>query len=269
MPKTIPRLRRLFPITTIISAVLFILLLGLCTGCAPEYETVKAELGQEFSLRIGQTAQIESEGLSIRFNKIFEDTRRPRYVISDEAGEVSCEAIITYQGSITNHILYQPGLTESPVQDYYKDYRLTFSVEPYPTWMSPPNYRLILTVDKLVKAELGEEFTLRIGQTAWIEGEQLFIRFNGIRNDSRCPRDVTCIWAGEVLCEMTVTWRGMTTDIVLGEPGLTAPPVGYYYEDYQFICSVEPYPEAGQQISTADYRLILTVVKEPKGPPTK
>ena len=70
MSKIISRLRRLFPIITIISAGLLILLPGLCTGCAPEYETVKADLGQQFSLRIGQTAQIESEGLSIRFQGI-------------------------------------------------------------------------------------------------------------------------------------------------------------------------------------------------------
>jgi hypothetical protein len=123
--------------------------------------------------------------------------------------------------------------------------------------------------EEIVKVALDQEFSLRIGQTAQIESEQLAIRFNGIDTDSRCPRGVTCIWAGEVLCNVTATYEGSSSHITLSQSGLTAPPVENYYEVYWLDFSVEPYPEAGKQISTADYRLKMTVKKLPQGPPTK
>jgi hypothetical protein len=114
---------------------------------------------------------------------------------------------------------------------------------------------------ELVKADLGQKVTLRIGQTAQIESEQLSIRFNGISGDSRCPGGVTCVWAGEVNCDVTVTYKGSSADITLTQSGLTEPPAEETYQEYRLIFSVEPYPEAGKQISPADYRLILTVNK--------
>ena len=123
--------------------------------------------------------------------------------------------------------------------------------------------------NNVVEANLGQEFSLRIGQAAQIENEQLVIRFNDIKGDSRCPRGVQCFWAGEVSCDVTVTYRGSSSDIILTQSGLTEPPAESRYEDYKFIFSVEPYPEEGKQISTADYRLKMTVKKLPQGPPTK
>ena len=52
-----------------------------------------------------------------------------------------------------------------------------------------------------VKASLGQEFTLPIGQTAVINGENLNIKFAAVTADSRCPKGVTCIWAGEAKCQ--------------------------------------------------------------------
>ena len=113
---------------------------------------------------------------------------------------------------------------------------------------------------EFIKAHLGQEFSLRIGQTAQIENEQLSIRFNGISGDSRCPKGVQCFWAGEVKCDVTVTYQGESSDITLTQPG-AAEPSSETYKGYKFIFSVQPYPEAGKQITPADYRLLLTVDK--------
>jgi hypothetical protein len=117
--------------------------------------------------------------------------------------------------------------------------------------------------DEFVKASLGQEFSLRIGQTAQIENEQLSIRFKSVAGDSRCPRSVQCFWAGEVSCDVTVTDRGSSSNITLTQPGAEQSSEATY-KDYRLIYSVEPYPEAPKQISTADYRLILTVEKLPQ-----
>ena len=118
--------------------------------------------------------------------------------------------------------------------------------------------------DGFVKADLGQEVSLRIGQTAQIENEQLSIRFNGISGDSRCPRGVQCFWAGEVKCDVTVTYQGASSNITLTQPGIREP-YPETYKGYLFIISVQPYPEAGKQISTAEYRLKMTVEKLPPG----
>ena len=118
--------------------------------------------------------------------------------------------------------------------------------------------------DNVLKGDLGQEFSLRIGQTARIESEQLSIRFNGILADSRCPKGVTCFWAGEVKCDVTAAYQGVSSNITLMQPGIRQP-YPQPYEGYLFIVSVDPYPEADKQISTTDYRLNLTVEKLPPG----
>jgi hypothetical protein len=56
---------------------------------------------------------------------------------------------------------------------------------------------------KALRVRLGKEFDLRVGQQAAVEGRRFTVRFQSVGNDSRCPVDVTCVWAGnaEVLIE--------------------------------------------------------------------
>ncbi len=119
--------------------------------------------------------------------------------------------------------------------------------------------------DGSIKAKLGEQFSLHIGQTAQIEKEALSIRFKSVSEDSRCPRDVLCIRAGEVKCEVTVTYQYSSSGITLIQTGLTEPPAETNFEEYRLIFSVDPYPEAGKQIPDSDYRLNLTVDKISQG----
>ena len=44
---------------------------------------------------------------------------------------------------------------------------------------------------------LGDEFTLRVGQSAAISELNLWMRFIQVTADSRCPTNVTCVWAGD------------------------------------------------------------------------
>ncbi len=138
---------------SLIFASWLVLLPGLCTGCAGGDGLIKSSLGQEFSLHIGQTAQIENEQLSIQFKSVAGDSRCPRSVQCFWAGEVKCDVVITHKGSLSNIILTQPGAEQSS-EATYKDYRLIYSVEPYPETpkqISTADYRLILTVEKLLQ----------------------------------------------------------------------------------------------------------------------
>jgi len=113
-----------------------------------------------------------------------------------------------------------------------------------------------------VQAELEQEFTLAVDQSAAIAGEDLSIKFVEVISDSRCPDDAICIWLGEVSCLIEVTQNGATQSKVLTQPGLSAPVITDYGRyDVQF--DVQPYPEADKAIKSNDYRLHLTVSRQP------
>ena len=66
------------------------------------------------------------------------------------------------------------------------------------------------TVDTAVVAEPGATFSLPVGRTATVSGNGARITFNRVTNDSRCPIDAVCIWAGDAPIELTVVSEGST-----------------------------------------------------------
>ncbi len=112
-----------------------------------------------------------------------------------------------------------------------------------------------------VSAKLGEEFSLQIGQTALLTGENMKISFQEVITDSRCPRNVTCVWAGQVSCLVRINDSGSTYDVVLTQSGLTDQHAKETYKQYKLSFNTTPYPEAGKQIAPNEYKLLLTVSK--------
>ncbi len=112
-----------------------------------------------------------------------------------------------------------------------------------------------------VEASLDQEFSLAIGERAVISGEALEIEFLEVLEDSRCARNVTCIWEGRVRCLVESAAGSTSEQKELVQPGLTDEYSIETYGDYQFTFRVEPYPEADQPIPEDEYRLLLTVSK--------
>ena len=57
---------------------------------------------------------------------------------------------------------------------------------------------------KYVQVELGKEFQLPIGQTAFIASENFYIQFLETTENSLCPEDVQCFWSGEATAKLSV-----------------------------------------------------------------
>ncbi len=115
------------------------------------------------------------------------------------------------------------------------------------------------------KARLGEEFTLPIGQSVVITGEDLDIKFVEVSEDSRCPKDVTCVWEGRVTAVVEISTGGSSQQLNLSQPGLTDAPAREKYGGYELTYKVEPYPEKAEVEITADeYRLLIVVNSAPK-----
>ena len=60
------------------------------------------------------------------------------------------------------------------------------------------------TIQPAVVVEPGASFALAQGQTATVRGTDTRITFNLVREDSRCPVDVTCVWEGDAKIEIVV-----------------------------------------------------------------
>ena len=112
--------------------------------------SVKAYLGQEFTLPVGKTAIFESESLSIKFVEVITDSRCPEGVECIWAGEAQCRLHFTIAGSPAEMIVVQPGGAPG-ARDYFIQYKIDFRLEPYPQegqQIDPSDYRLIMTVTK-------------------------------------------------------------------------------------------------------------------------
>lgn len=111
-----------------------------------------------------------------------------------------------------------------------------------------------------IEAGLGQEFLLPIGQEALITGEDLRISFEDVTEDSRCPLNVTCIWAGRASSVVGLTYENATSRVVLSEPGLTDHAVEKF-RDFNIAFHLKPYPGETENITKGDYQLQLTVSK--------
>lgn len=107
---------------------------------------------------------------------------------------------------------------------------------------------------------LGEPVTLKPGEKAVFTAERLQVRFDRVASDSRCPKDVQCMWAGEAVIRLTVTLPDNSSRSIDVKTSLTdsASTVGSFRVS---VSDLQPQPTAGEAIRESDYRATLIVMK--------
>jgi hypothetical protein len=107
--------------------------------------------------------------------------------------------------------------------------------------------------------KVGEEFELAVHQTAQISADNISVTFQEVLEDSRCPVDVTCIWAGLAKVSLQVSVSGQEREISLS----TSPPENSaVFENYTFwLISVRPAPRSDQNIDSSAYFVTVRVDK--------
>lgn len=115
-----------------------------------------------------------------------------------------------------------------------------------------------------VQAQLDVPFELQFGQEAIIEQDNISVVFTDVTEDSRCPSDVQCIWAGQATIEVSVGVNGEDEGrheltIGAGESKASAT-VGQYVIR---LAGLEPYLVSTTQIEPEDYVAGLVVSKLP------
>ena len=105
--------------------------------------------------------------------------------------------------------------------------------------------------------ELGVEGTLRVGASTAVKGEDITVRFVQVSEDSRCPRDTQCTWAGEVTLELEARIGNaapVQRQVLEGRSMLAEP--------YRItVIRVLPDPVSTQPTAPGDYRVMLIVSK--------
>ena len=116
---------------------------------------------------------------------------------------------------------------------------------------------LIVTMLGSGYAGIDESFSLAVGETASVEGTDLSLSFVTVERDSRCPKDVSCIVAGEAVVVFGARADGEDSELIF-----KVPPGG---EDEQTfsgftiaIVKLEPEMDSKTKIDASDY--VATVV---------
>jgi len=116
------------------------------------------------------------------------------------------------------------------------------------------------------KADFGQEFKLKMGQTASIHAEKISsksvkITFLNVTQDSRCPADVQCIWRGAATISVAVSEDSKS----LGEFEVSDfDQLGYNStvkagKYYITLLNIEPLPDTTKEIKLSDYVATMVV----------
>jgi hypothetical protein len=112
------------------------------------------------------------------------------------------------------------------------------------------------------EARLGESFTLGISESKRIEATDLTVSFQEVSSDSRCPKDVNCIQAGEALVQLAL--RSGSGESVVIE--LTVPPGGSsatksFGAFLITIIELDPQKISTQEIDPSAYVATIKIVR--------
>ena len=101
---------------------------------------------------------------------------------------------------------------------------------------------------------LGREFALRPGETVTVQSTDLRVSFQQVVEDSRCPADAFCVWAGDAVVALVVG----TASLQLRSSSAPEAAVGGYRVRLE---RVEPSVYSEKTIPPDAYRAVLTVTR--------
>ena len=110
----------------------------------------------------------------------------------------------------------------------------------------------------VIQVQTNREFEIAVGQEARLQGTDIVLRFGGVANDSRCPSDVQCVWAGNAVVGLSLRQgEGPATDAVLNT---TLDPKITKFGGYTIkLVGLKPVPDTGKAISGGEYVATLEI----------
>jgi len=116
-----------------------------------------------------------------------------------------------------------------------------------------------------VRAALGEEFSLRIGEGARVGSEGVEVVLDEVVADSRCAAGVQCVWEGDAVVRVGLR-VGLDEPQVLELHTAARERRAATLRGYRVrLVGLEPRPIAGRATRAEDYRATLEVSRAPEG----
>lgn len=113
------------------------------------------------------------------------------------------------------------------------------------------------------------------GENKFLKEQQMNVTFKRISEDSRCPKDVNCIWAGVAVAQVEVmgtTTRPMTLSLASTDNKAKNYSQSATFNGYTIsLVDVQPYPNAaeGAKALNGKYKIGITIKKAGENPTTK
>lgn len=102
----------------------------------------------------------------------------------------------------------------------------------------------------------GDEFVLGLGDEERIGSEKVSVKFVDVLEDSRCPSNVTCVWAGNGKVQLRFAQDNIQLNTYLKPHEATLGDVNIQ------LLSLDPYPEHPRQFEKDDYKVRLLITKK-------
>jgi len=107
-----------------------------------------------------------------------------------------------------------------------------------------------------MRVTMGRDFVLKVGQSAVVERAGASVRFDGVIEDSRCPRGAMCIRAGNARVAVTIEFAGGRSD--RAELNTAEGPKEVVSGGLKIgLVSVDPYPVVHRPIDRRAYTATL------------
>lgn len=130
--------------------------------------------------------------------------------------------------------------------------------------ISAPSQSLAQQNGKLIITQLNREFKINLNETAILPDENIWVKFTEVTEDSRCPINVQCIWAGRATIVVNI-WKDSQNigDFVLttggGSPALAVQNFASNY-NIKFV-ALQPPPVSGSETQKSAYIAALVISK--------
>lgn len=100
-------------------------------------------------------------------------------------------------------------------------------------------------------AEIDTEISLYIGESVIIKDHGIKLKFVDVLHDSRCPKDVECIWEGMVILKINIQYNkeDLGNFILNSSNSLKASFMEYYVQ----FKELKPYPISTEVIPKTSY----------------
>ncbi len=118
-------------------------------------------------------------------------------------------------------------------------------------------------LENFIPVQLASPFPLRVNQIAAIESENLELKLLAVKNDSRCPSGVQCVWPGLVEIVIHMTRHERDAELILIDQEGDADSANQTFDGYLIkLIEVTPYPQKNQTIEIEDYSATLVISEE-------